>query len=95
MEFLARQVLPGVRRSGPTRSLGHRPRPRPGCSSSKRSDGVHVTGGVEDMRSWLTGSRVWAGPFLDGTGIKTKLLEAMAAISRASSRRSGTVGWTT
>ena len=30
------------------------------------------------MRSWLTGSRVWAGPFLDGTGIKTKLLEAMA-----------------
>jgi glycosyltransferase involved in cell wall biosynthesis len=41
-------------------------------------EGVHVTGGVEDMRSWFTGSRVWAGPFLDGTGIKTKLLEAMA-----------------
>jgi glycosyltransferase involved in cell wall biosynthesis len=41
-------------------------------------DGVEVTGGVDDLRPWLTGSRVWAGPFLDGTGIKTKLLEAMA-----------------
>jgi glycosyltransferase involved in cell wall biosynthesis len=37
-----------------------------------------VTGGVDDMRAWLTGSAVWVGPFLDGTGIKTKLLEAMA-----------------
>jgi glycosyltransferase involved in cell wall biosynthesis len=40
--------------------------------------GVEVPGEVDDMRAWLTGSRVWAGPFTSGTGIKTKLLEAMA-----------------
>jgi glycosyltransferase involved in cell wall biosynthesis len=30
------------------------------------------------MRRWITTSAVWAGPFTIGTGIKTKLLEAMA-----------------
>ena len=33
---------------------------------------------TDDMRAWLTRSAVWAGPFTIGTGIKTKLLEAMA-----------------
>ena len=36
------------------------------------------SGGVDDMRRWITTSAVWAGPFTIGTGIKTKLLEAMA-----------------
>jgi polysaccharide biosynthesis protein PslH len=78
-EFLARQVLPRVRASRPDAHLvivGRDPAPR--VLELGALEGVHVTGGVEDMRSWLTGSRVWAGPFLDGTGIKTKLLEAMA-----------------
>ena len=80
VEFLAREVLPRVRAARPDAHLvivGRDPAPR--VLELEGLDGVHVTGGVEDMRAWLTGSRVWAGPFLDGTGIKTKLLEAMAA----------------
>jgi polysaccharide biosynthesis protein PslH len=79
VEFLARRVLPHVRAARPDAHVvivGRDPAPR--VTELEALDGVHVTGGVEDMRSWLTGSRVWAGPFLDGTGIKTKLLEAMA-----------------
>lgn len=79
VEFLARDVLPRVRARKPEAHLvivGRDPDLR--VLELEALDGVHVTGGVEDMRAWLTGSRVWAGPFLDGTGIKTKLLEAMA-----------------
>ena len=79
VEFLAGGVLPRVRAARPDAHLvivGRDPAPR--VVALEELDGVHVTGGVDDMRSWLTGSRVWAGPFLDGTGIKTKLLEAMA-----------------
>jgi polysaccharide biosynthesis protein PslH len=80
VEFLAREVVPRVRAERPEAHLvivGRDPAPR--VLELEALDGVHITGGVEDMRSWLTGSRVWAGPFLDGTGIKTKLLEAMTA----------------
>jgi glycosyltransferase involved in cell wall biosynthesis len=79
VEFLAGRVLPRVRAARPDAHLvivGRDPAPR--VVGLEELDGVHVTGEVDDMRSWLTGSRVWAGPFLDGTGIKTKLLEAMA-----------------
>jgi polysaccharide biosynthesis protein PslH len=79
VEFLARDVLPPVRARKPEAHLvivGRDPDPR--VLELEALDGVHVTGGVEDMRAWLTRSRVWAGPFLDGTGIKTKVLEAMA-----------------
>jgi polysaccharide biosynthesis protein PslH len=79
VEFLAHRVLPRVRAVRPDAHLvivGRDPAPR--VLALEALDGVHVTGGVDDMRAWLTGSRVWAGPFLDGTGIKTKLLEAMA-----------------
>ena len=78
-QYLARDVLPRVRARRPDAHLALVGRdPAPGLLELGALEGVHVTGEVEDMRSWLTGSRVWAGPFLDGTGIKTKLLEAMA-----------------
>ncbi len=80
VEYLARQVLPRVRAERPDAHLvivGRNPAAR--VLELEALDGVRVTGEVEDMRAWLTSSRVWAGPFLDGTGIKTKLLEAMAA----------------
>lgn len=79
VEYLARQVLPRVRAERPDAHLvivGRDPAAR--VLELEAIDGVRVTGEVEDMRAWLTSSRVWAGPFLDGTGIKTKLLEAMA-----------------
>jgi polysaccharide biosynthesis protein PslH len=79
VEYLARDILPRVQAARPDAHLaivGRDPSPR--VLDLATLPGVEVTGEVDDMRSWLTGSRVWAGPFLDGTGIKTKLLEAMA-----------------
>lgn len=40
--------------------------------------GVTVTGEVPDIRPWLASSHVFAAPMSSGTGIKNKLLEAMA-----------------
>jgi glycosyltransferase involved in cell wall biosynthesis len=79
VEYLAKSVFPIVRAARPNAKLtivGRDPTTR--VTDLSAMPGVQVTGGVDDMRAWLTGSRVWAGPFLDGTGIKTKLLEAMA-----------------
>jgi glycosyltransferase involved in cell wall biosynthesis len=67
-ERLARAVLPRVRRD-----------PAPDVCALDALAGVRVIGGVDDMRRWITTSAVWAGPFTIGTGIKTKLLEAMAS----------------
>ncbi len=78
-DFLAREILPLVRAEVPEARLalvGRDPSPR--VTALAELPGVEVTGGVDDMRAWLTGSSVWVGPFLNGTGIKTKLLEAMA-----------------
>jgi polysaccharide biosynthesis protein PslH len=78
-EYLAREIFPRVRAARPDAHLvlvGRDPAPR--VLDLGALPGVEVIGGVDDMRAWLTGSRVWAGPFLDGTGIKTKLLEAMS-----------------
>src|SRR5207237_2965803 len=37
-----------------------------------------VTGAVADVRSWLSRASVYACPMRSGTGIKNKLLEALA-----------------
>jgi glycosyltransferase involved in cell wall biosynthesis len=80
VEYLALQVLPLVRAARPSAHLvlaGRDPSPR--VLTLGERDGVTVTGEVDDMRAELVRSRVWVGPFQTGTGIKTKLLEAMAA----------------
>lgn len=78
-EFLARDVLPLVRSVRPDAHLAIVGRdPTPAVRALDALDHVHVVGGVDDIRSWITGSRVWAGPFRSGTGMKTKVLEAMA-----------------
>jgi glycosyltransferase involved in cell wall biosynthesis len=79
VEYLARDILPIVRAQRPDAHLVIVGRdPAPPVKALDELEGVKVVGPVDDMRGWLTGSRVWAGPFLSGTGIKTKLLEAMA-----------------
>jgi polysaccharide biosynthesis protein PslH len=79
VQWLARRVLPRVRAVRPDAHLVVVGRdPSPEVAELAALDGVDVVGGVDDMRAWLTGSAVWAGPFTIGTGIKTKLLEAMA-----------------
>jgi glycosyltransferase involved in cell wall biosynthesis len=79
VEYLANGILPQVRAQRPEAHLviaGRDPAPR--VRALATLPGVTVTGEVENMRAELTKSRVWVGPFVSGTGIKTKLLEAMA-----------------
>ena len=78
-EYLARRVFPRVRAICPDARLvlvGRAPAPR--VRALADLDGVAVTGEVPDIRPWLTGSSVYACPMISGTGIKNKLLEAMA-----------------
>ncbi|HVD09152.1 MAG TPA: glycosyltransferase, partial [Gaiellaceae bacterium] len=78
-ELLAKRVYPRVRAARPSARLaivGRSPAPR---VSALAGPGVEVTGEVPDIRPWLTSSRVYACPMVSGTGIKNKLLEAMAS----------------
>jgi polysaccharide biosynthesis protein PslH len=77
--LLAEEVLPRLRahRPGATLVLAGR-RPAPSVSELARSPEVTVTGEVPDIRPWLVGSQVFVAPMTSGTGIKNKLLEAMA-----------------
>ena len=78
-EFLAREVFPRVRKGRPEARLAIVGRsPADAVSALGKLPGVEVTGEVPDLRPWLRGSRVYACPMTSGTGIKNKLLEAMA-----------------
>lgn len=79
-EFLARRVFARVRRARPKAQLvlvGRDPHPR--VTALAALDGVEVTGDVPEMRPWLVASRAYACTMVSGTGIKNKLLEAMAS----------------
>jgi glycosyltransferase involved in cell wall biosynthesis len=78
--YLAREILPLIRAACPRAHLvlAGRDPARPVVALGEL-DGVTVTGAVDDMRAELTRSRVWVGPLWTGTGMKNKLLEAMAA----------------
>ena len=78
-EFLAREVFPRVQTNWPEARLaivGRSPTPRVRALADLA--GVEVTGEVPDIRPWIRESRVYACPMTSGTGIKNKLLEAMA-----------------
>lgn len=78
-EFLAQEVFPRVRAEHPAARLaivGRTPSAR--VLALSELDGVDVVGEVPDLRPWLQESRVYACPMTSGTGIKNKLLEAMA-----------------
>jgi glycosyltransferase involved in cell wall biosynthesis len=78
-EYLGKQIWPRVLALRPDAELtivGRAPVAR--VRSLAAMKGIKVTGEVPDVRPWLTGSRVYACPMLTGTGIKNKLLEAMA-----------------
>lgn len=77
---LVEHVLPRVRadRPGAHAALVGRS-PAPAVRLLERRAGVHVTGEVDDVRPWLHRAAVYVCPMHTGTGIKNKLLEAMAA----------------
>jgi glycosyltransferase involved in cell wall biosynthesis len=77
--WLARELLPRVRAHQADAHLvlaGREPDPQ--VVALAGLDGVEITGEVQDIRTWLRTARVFACPMLTGTGIKNKLLEAMA-----------------
>jgi glycosyltransferase involved in cell wall biosynthesis len=77
--FLARRVFPRVRAVRPSARLAIVGRdPRPEVISLGELEGVEVHPEAPDLRPWLSGSRAFACPMRTGTGIKNKLLEAMA-----------------
>ena len=79
-EYLAKQVWPHVqrqRRDAELAIVGRAPLRKIQALSAIR--GVKVMGEVQDVRPWLQAGRVYACPMLTGTGIKNKLLEAMAS----------------
>ena len=76
--FLARQVMPIVWERVPEARLqlvGRAPSPAVRALASER---VTVTGEVPAMQPWLRRAAVYACPMVSGTGIKNKLLEALA-----------------
>jgi glycosyltransferase involved in cell wall biosynthesis len=78
-EFLAQEVMPRVRSLIPCAQLAIVGRaPIRAVRRLAQEPGVEVIGEVDDMRAWLTASRVCACPMVSGTGIKNKVLEAMA-----------------
>lgn len=77
--FLARRVLPHLHEAVPgARLLLVGRHPAPEVQSLAGLPGVEVVGEVPDMRPWLSRAGAYACPMLSGTGIKNKLLEAMA-----------------
>jgi sugar transferase (PEP-CTERM/EpsH1 system associated) len=79
MEFFCREVLPIVRRARPGCTLwivGARPTRR--VRALEATPGVHVTGAVDDVRSYLDRAAVVVVPLRLARGIQNKVLEAMA-----------------
>lgn len=77
--LLARDVMPAVRERVPDAHLwlvGRNPSP---AVTALASDSVTVTGEVSAMQPWLRRAAVYACPMVSGTGIKNKLLEALAS----------------
>ena len=79
-DFLARRLLPLIRAGRPDAHVvivGRHPSSE--VLELAALDGVEVTGEVPDVRPWLASAHVFVCPMLSGTGIKNKLLEAMAS----------------
>jgi len=77
--FLATRVLPRLRAQLPAARVALVGRePSPAVRELAAIDGVEVTGEVSDVRPWLWRAQAFACPMVSGTGIKNKLLEALA-----------------
>jgi polysaccharide biosynthesis protein PslH len=72
-------VLPQIRLTHPTAHFAIVGRgPTPEVCALAKSNGVTVTGAVDDVRSWLAAADVVVAPLLLARGIQNKVLEAMA-----------------
>ncbi len=76
--FLAQKILPELHKTHPEAKLL-----LAGASPAKRvleqkSDFVHVTGWVDDIRECYAQAKIFVAPMQIGTGLQNKLLEAMS-----------------
>jgi glycosyltransferase involved in cell wall biosynthesis len=76
---LARDVFPLIRARVPGARLLVVGRHPPAELAALAGDGVETSGSVDDVRPWLDRMAVYVAPMVSGTGIKNKVLEAMAA----------------
>jgi glycosyltransferase involved in cell wall biosynthesis len=77
-ELLVNEVLPLVRADHPDAHvilIGRAPSKRVRALAGQH---VNVTGEVDDVAPWLSSGAVYVCPMITGTGMKNKLLEAMA-----------------
>ena len=77
--LLADAILPAVRRRLPGAQLclaGRAPGPRVRTLAGR--PGIEVAADVPDLVPWLRSAEVFACPMISGTGMKNKLLEALA-----------------
>jgi glycosyltransferase involved in cell wall biosynthesis len=77
--LLVEGVLPLVQQEHPDASLLLIGRSPTAAVLGMRGPAVEVTGAVADVRPWLERAAVYAAPLTRGTGLKNKVLEAMAA----------------
>ena len=75
--YLVDRVLPRVRTPGVRVRLVGRS-PAPAVRALAERVGVEVTGEVDDVRPWLSTTSLVVCPMVSGSGIKNKVLEAMA-----------------
>lgn len=79
MLYFCRDIFPGIKREIPDVRLYIVGRdPGPEVQNLSREGDIIVTGEVEDMKAWLEKSTLFVCPLRYGSGMKIKVLEAMA-----------------
>ena len=80
IEFMGREVLPLVRREIPDIELRVAGGPLDArVRALVGMPGIRMFDYVEDLRGFLAGCDLYVAPMVEGSGVKNKLLEAMAA----------------
>jgi sugar transferase (PEP-CTERM/EpsH1 system associated) len=79
MQYFVREILPRIRQLEPDATLSIIGRaPTPAVKRLADERGVHVTGGVEDVRAYMAEGSVYVVPLRIGGGTRLKIFEAMA-----------------
>jgi sugar transferase (PEP-CTERM/EpsH1 system associated) len=78
-KFLVRNILPRLRKIIPGVKICLAGTDPHSDVSALAGPNVVVTGYVKDLRTYLSGSKLFVAPLFSGSGLQNKLLEAMAA----------------
>ena len=82
-------VWPKVRKAKPDASFAIvGANPAPAIKALDGTEGVTVTGRVEDIRPWLAGANIVVAPLRVARGVQNKVLEAMAMAKQTAGRQS-------